>query len=161
MTPAQARLESIVDALRRKQLLAVAITALVEALFFAACIYALMRLGLPNIALSRPRRIVLAVGVLLIFVAALLLEHARQSRSSLYLAKRIDLANALDDHLVSALSFAGPTPGGFEQACINSLVLRLQSVRVHIPEVRPQRVWLILPALLIAGATGGVDYRRR
>jgi len=161
MTPARAQLEGVVGAMRRKQLLAVAITALVEMLLVAAAVYALVRLGLPNLVLSKPRRLVLAFGLLLVFVAALLLEQARQSRSMLYLAKRIDSENQLDDHLVSALSFVDPVILPFERACVDALIVRLQHQQLRIPEVRLERVWLLVPALLIAGATGLVEYRRR
>jgi hypothetical protein len=145
MTAARARLESVVDALRRKQLLSITITAFIELMLAGACVYALFRLGLPNVHLSKPRRVILLVGLVLVFAAALLVEQARQGRSTLFLAKRIDDANQLGDHFVSALSFEDPTTLGFEQACVNALILRLQAVQVRIPEVRLERLWLLAP----------------
>ncbi len=161
MTPARAELESIVGSLRRKQMLAVMVAALVEMMLAAAVLYAVMRIALPNLALSPSRRLVLVLGLVLVFVAALMLEQARQARSFLYLAKRIDADNDLGDHLVSALSFDDPTAAPFEQACINSLILRLRQQHLRIPDVRLERVWLLIPAVLVAAATGAVEYRRR
>jgi hypothetical protein len=161
MTAARARLESVVDALRRKQLLSITMTAFIEVVLAGALVYALLRLGLPNVHLSKPRRVILLVGLMLVFAAALLIEQARQGRSALYLAKRIDDANQLGDHFVSALSFEDPTTLGFEQACVNSLILRLQATQIRIPDVRLERLWLLVPAFLIAAGTGVVEYRRR
>jgi hypothetical protein len=161
VTPARAHLESIVDSLRRKQVVAIATTAFVEMVLVGAVIYALLRIGLPNILLTKPRRLVLAAALLLVFFAALLVEQARQARSALYLAKQIDTDNELDDHLVSALSFADPPSNGYEQMCVNTLIVRLQQMRLRIPEVRLERLWLLLPALVVAGATTAVEYTRR
>ena len=161
MTAARAQLEAIVDDLRRRQVLAVTVTAFVEAALAGACVYAGLRLGLPNLHLSKPRRVVVLVGIVLVFLAALFIEQARQGRSTLFLAKRIDDANRLEDHLVSALSFEDPTTLPFERACIDALILRLQALRLHIPDVHLERVWLLVPALLIATGTGVIDWRRK
>ena len=75
--------------------------------------------------------------------------------------KRLDDTNQLDDHLVSAITFLGPSPSGFQQACINALMLRLQNMQLAMPPVRLLGLWLLLPAVLIAAATAGFDYRRR
>ena len=161
MTPVRAQLESIVDGQRRKQLLATMIAAVIEALLFAAVVFAIFRIGLPNLVLSRPRRLALVLLVLIAFVLAFLFEQRRQARSMLFWAKRIDDANQLGDHLVSALAFPDPAQTGFEQACINALVVRLSTTQIRLLDVRLERLWILAPAVLLAVATGALDYQRR
>ncbi len=45
--------------------------------------------------------------------------------------------------------------------CIDTLVLKLQTTRVRVPEARLERLWLIIPALIIGIATGALEYKRR
>ncbi|MEO6951010.1 MAG: hypothetical protein ABI321_04280 [Polyangia bacterium] len=157
----RAHLESIVEGQRRKQLLATVIAAIAEALLFGALVFAVFRLGMPNLVLSKPRRLALVALVLIAFALAFLVEQRRQARSTLYWAKLIDDTNQLGDHLVSALAFADPAETGFEQACVNSLVGRLSHMQLRLPDVRIERLWLIAPAILLACATAGIDYQRR
>jgi hypothetical protein len=148
---------------QQRRIARVALLIAVANFLFVSSLFAFgMRFALPHLPINRERIILFVGAAITALLASSVIEIARRQRSSGYVAKMIDDANQLDDHLVSALDFVSwPTPDPYAQLCIASLEQRLQTMKPRFPSLPRRGLWILLPTALFLGTWAFIELRQR